>query len=81
LRPASDVISVCGRVRWCTFMPLKNTSLAVVVGPPLEVPRIQNPSQEVVDEYLDRYITAVTGLFHRHKHKYANSPDERLVIT
>ena len=46
-------------------MPLKNTQVSVVVGTPLPIPHIDNPSPEVVQEYLDKYCTAVQDLFQR----------------
>lgn len=61
-------------------MPLKNTFVAVVVGKPIEVPKVEGtPSPEVVNEYLERYCLAVKELFERHKPKYGK-PDEFLEI-
>ena len=66
--------------RYGTFMPLKNTFVAVVVGRPLDVPKVENPSNEMVNEYLEKYCTAVHALFERHKRKYAKQ-EESLEIS
>lgn len=39
--------------------------VAVVVGRPLEVPKVENPTPEIVAEYLNRYCQEVEALFHR----------------
>lgn len=62
-------------------MPLPKTSLSVVVGKPVEVPKVEGVvSEEVVNDTLARYTEALTALFERHKHKYARFPDEYLHI-
>ena len=38
----------------------------MVVGRPIEVPQVVDPSPEVVAEYLDRYCREVEALFHRY---------------
>lgn len=51
-------------------MPLKpylSSPLRLVVGPPLEIPRRPQPSQEEVDEHHARYINALEDLFERNK--------------
>ena len=46
----------------------------LVFGKPIEVPTIKEPSKPQTQEYLDKYITAMTTLYHRHKdaHGYAD---------
>lgn len=67
--------------RWGTFMPLPNTYISVVVGSPIEVPRVEgHVSDELVNATLARYTEALTALFERHKAKYARFPDEYLHI-
>lgn len=39
----------------------------LVFGKPIEVPIIKDPSKQQTQEYLDKYITAMTELYHRHK--------------
>ena len=61
------------------MMPKKGTSLAVVVGQPIEIPKVERPSDEVVAKYHQIYIQEIQNLFDRHKAQYA-APDEYLVI-
>lgn len=36
-----------------------------MVGKPLEVPKVEEPTPEIVAEYLDKYCKEVEALFHR----------------
>ena len=38
----------------------KECHITTVVGAPIEVPKIEEPSKEQVQEYLDKYIDALT---------------------
>lgn len=40
--------------------------VAVVVGRPMPVPKVDNPTPELVAEYLDKYCKEVEALFHRY---------------
>lgn len=40
----------------------------LVLGKPIEVPTVKEPSNKETQEYLDKYITAMADLYHRHKH-------------
>lgn len=50
----------------------------LVVGEPLPVPKIEKPSQEVVDKYHTLYMEALYKLFNQHKTKFGNSKTQRL---
>ena len=41
----------------------------VVIGTPLHVPQIQNPTDNQAQVYLDMYIEAMEGLCKRYKHE------------
>lgn len=47
--------------------PLPGTRSTVVLGRPIEVPQVAQPSHELVEQYLHAYITQLTALFERHK--------------
>lgn len=46
----------------------------MVIGKPIELPKLEQPSKEEVQRYLDMYITALQSLFERHK-QAAGCPD------
>ena len=52
-------------------MPWPGTEIHTVVGEPLKLPRIAEPTKAQVDEWHDKYIKALQALFNRHKAKYA----------
>ncbi|KAJ3261613.1 Diacylglycerol O-acyltransferase 2 [Boothiomyces macroporosus] len=49
-----------------------------VVGAPIECPKVENPSRELVLEYQLKYIQALENLYHEHKHKYLPNRVEEL---
>ncbi|XP_065213887.1 2-acylglycerol O-acyltransferase 2-like [Planococcus citri] len=52
-----------------------------VVGAPIHVPKTQNPSQELVDEYHQKYVDALVALFEQYKAKYhVNGDRAKLLI-
>ncbi|CAE8637060.1 unnamed protein product [Polarella glacialis] len=52
---------------FCPLLPLRSTSLHSVVGPPLELPQIADPTREQVAEWHNKYMEALTTLFDKHK--------------
>ncbi|XP_045703468.1 acyl-CoA wax alcohol acyltransferase 2 [Phyllostomus hastatus] len=54
--------------------------ITTVVGEPLIVPKIEKPSQEVVDKYHALYVEALRKLFDKHKTQYGFSESQELVI-
>jgi len=54
----------------------------VVVGPPVEVPKEENPTDEVVDKYHALYCKALVELFDRNKKKFGGPAvaDKQLCI-
>ena len=47
-----------------------NAFFIPLVGAPIPVPKIEKPPMEVVDEYHQRYMDALSQLFNEHKTKY-----------
>jgi len=41
--------------------------LTLVVGSPLHMPKLENPTKDDVDKHHDRYMTELEALFSRHK--------------
>ena len=53
--------------------------VTTVVGKPIELPKVAQPSKEQIQEYLDEFIAQMKGLFERHKAS-AGYPDLQLVV-
>ena len=41
--------------------------MAVVIGEPIQLPRIEQPTAEQVEQWHQRYIAELTALFERNK--------------
>ncbi|KAL2768604.1 acyl-CoA wax alcohol acyltransferase 2 [Daubentonia madagascariensis] len=54
--------------------------VTTIVGEPLPLPKIENPSQEIVAKYHALYIDALRKLFDQHKTKFGISETQELVI-
>eukprot|EP00898_Chlorokybus_atmophyticus_P006764 jgi/Chlat1/7089/Chrsp57S06780 len=65
---------------WGTFMPLRNVDLVTVVGSPMEVPHIKNPSKEEIEKCHSQYVTKLKALFDKYKKQYAADPNADLYI-
>lgn len=52
----------------------------LAVGEPLPMPKIENPSQEIVAKYHALYIDALRKLFDQHKTKFGISETQELEI-
>lgn len=52
--------------RWMTPIP-HSSPITIVVGRPIEVPRMDNPPDEVVQQHLEKFILAMQELFEKHK--------------
>ena len=48
-------------------LPKPNVNLLVVVGPPLVLPKVAQPSKEDVQTWHDKYMEALQALYHRYK--------------
>ena len=49
------------------LLPKSNKSLHIVVGAPIVLPKIENPTKEEVSLWHQKYISALTKLFEEHK--------------
>eukprot|EP00047_Mylnosiga_fluctuans_P014017 m.34734 g.34734 ORF g.34734 m.34734 type:complete len:371 (+) comp5256_c0_seq2:440-1552(+) len=52
----------------------RKTNITVLIGSPIEVPKIENPTKEEVQKYLDIYIEALTKLYNDNREKYNEPP-------
>ncbi|XP_051174958.1 diacylglycerol O-acyltransferase 2-like [Leptopilina boulardi] len=54
--------------------------ITVVVGAPLEIPKIENPNQDEIDEYHEKFTQLLINLFESEKSKYLID-HERISLT
>ena len=64
----------------CFYLPRSDVDLITVVGKPLRLPHVENPSSEIVKEYHDKYVEALENLFDSYKGVYAVDPDAKLEL-
>jgi len=64
---------------WCPILP-REVQLNIIVGSPLSIPQIPNPSNEDVDKYHKLYIQHLVDLYDRHKDKYYHKNSGELEI-
>lgn len=50
------------------------------VGKPIPVPKVENPSKELIDEYHTKFVTALSALFEENKHKYDEAGSEAKLV-
>eukprot|EP01126_Amoeba_proteus_P013633 TRINITY_DN1583_c0_g1_i16.p1 TRINITY_DN1583_c0_g1~~TRINITY_DN1583_c0_g1_i16.p1 ORF type:complete len:211 (-),score=36.17 TRINITY_DN1583_c0_g1_i16:176-808(-) len=62
------------------FIPIMDEPLTVVVGKPLEFPKVPNPTEEQILHYQDIYIAEIKAIFEKYKEKYSNREDEILIL-
>ncbi|XP_045365131.1 acyl-CoA wax alcohol acyltransferase 2 [Camelus bactrianus] len=61
------------------FLPYARP-VTTIVGKPLPMPKIENPSPQTLDKYHAVYISALRNLFDQHKTKFGFSETQELVI-
>jgi len=68
----------CGFLnRYFGFMPFR-TPIYSVVGKPIPVPKVEDPSSAQVDDIHATYCHALSKLFDEHKQKYGIGPQDHL---
>jgi len=63
----------------CPILPLPSASIITFVGPPIELPQIDEPTREEVDKWHRKYMEAVIALFDKHKAE-VGKPDAELEV-
>lgn len=56
------------------------TAVTTVVGSPLEVGKIENPTDEQINEVHEKFTQHLVKMFEQEKHKYLENPDETQLI-
>ena len=52
----------------------------VTVGAPIDVEKVENPTQEQIEDLHQNYMKALTELYNTHRNQYAPDPSVDLVI-
>lgn len=65
---------------FCFFMPRSDVDLITVVGTPLQLPLIRDPTPDDITKHHAIYVQKLQDLFDRHKGKYATDPDAELEV-
>lgn len=50
------------------------------MGKPIPVPKVENPSKELIDEYHAKFVEALSAIFEEHKHKYDMAGSEAKLV-
>ena len=58
----------------------KKVPVTVVVGKPIDCPKIADPSRAEVQKHLDIYTSALKDLYNAHKDKYNAVPKGELDV-
>lgn len=61
------------------IMPLRK-AINTVVGKPIPVPKMENPSEHEVDIYHALYVTSLQDLFNAHKERFGLQQSDSLVL-
>ena len=61
-------------------MPLPEAELTTVVGDPLQLPKVESPTEKDVNHWHQKYIQALQSLFDSHAPKYAKDPKSKLEV-
>merc|ERR1712023_270172 len=66
--------------RWCTWLPATDLDLTTVMGEPMQLPTIAQPSGADLHKYHALYVERLQALFDKHKKQYARDPAAQLEI-
>jgi hypothetical protein len=64
---------------WFGFLPFRKP-INTVVGTPIRIERVQNPTQEQVDALHEKFIDEIYKLFERHKIHFKNEKNKKIVL-
>lgn len=58
-----------GVLFWSKYGPLPdpNHELFIIVGKPLQLPELKNPTHEEIDHWHQRYVEELLAMYDRHK--------------
>lgn len=50
--------------------------LSILAGKPIEVEKVENPTQEQIDNLHVKFMQRLEEIFEKHKHKYVDNPEK-----
>ena len=65
---------------WAPFLPRSDVPLHTVVGEPLQLPKIEEPTNDEVAHWHAAYIAALTTLYDRYKGRFGHSDRQLEVV-
>ncbi|KAK4877872.1 hypothetical protein RN001_010378 [Aquatica leii] len=65
--------------KWFGLAP-KFCQISTIVGKPIEVKKIPNPTAEDIDEVHQKFVAGITELFNEYKYKYLKDPDNTQLV-
>jgi len=68
-----------GPLWYAPWLPRRDVALHTVIGAPVQLPRIENPSEQEIRTWHQRYIAALTEVFETHKARFGYS-DRKLEV-
>ena len=76
LRMFLNKVKLPGTVYWGRFgvLPDFDIDLVTVVGKPVELPLIEDPSREEVEKWHEVYVGEMSRLYEKYKHLNQNTP-------
>ena len=62
----------------CLCLSLRHRVSVFVVGSPLQIDRVANPTEDQIDEVHQKYVDHLVSLFEAHKSTYGVSQEQHL---
>jgi len=62
---------------WFSPLTPRRARLVAVVGDPIQLPRVENPSKQQVDDWHRQYVDALQRLYNKYKHAYYRAEQHR----
>lgn len=69
-------VFACWGIWWCPLLPRGHVAMETVVGNPMVLPKIAEPTQAEIDHWHGLYIEKLVDLFERNKAKFGYADRE-----
>lgn len=69
-------VFACWGIWWCPLLPRGHVAMETVVGNPIVLPKIAEPTQEQIDHWHRIYIEKLIDLFERNKAQFGYADRE-----
>lgn len=65
-----SIVCLCVSIRWAPHLPRSDVPLHTVVGSPLQLPHLPNPTDDDVAKWHQAYVAALTEIFETYKKQF-----------